>query len=169
MRKRKVWIPETWRPRPYQRPLTDYLIGGGRRADVVAHRRWGKDEVALHWTAWSIVDDVGVYWHLLPELGQGRRAIWDAVNPHTGEKRIDEAFPKTMRRRTLDGEMKIEFDNGSVWQVLGSDSYDALVGAPPRGVVFSEWALARPDAWTYLRPILAENGGSKGWSSRSRT
>jgi hypothetical protein len=26
-------------------------------------------------------------------------------------------------------------------------------------VVFSEWALARPQAWTYLRPILAENDG----------
>lgn len=159
MRRRSVEIPEVWRPRPYQQPLIDYLKTGGKRADVAAHRRWGKDEVALHWAAWSIVEDVGVYWHLLPELGQGRRAIWDAVNPHSGRKRIDEAFPHEMRRRTLDGEMKIEFENGSVWQVLGSDSYDALVGAPPRGVVFSEWALARPDAWTYLRPILAENGG----------
>jgi len=27
------------------------------------------------------------------------------------------------------------------------------------GVVFSEWALAKPAAWTYLRPILAESGG----------
>lgn len=27
------------------------------------------------------------------------------------------------------------------------------------GVVFSEWALAKPDAWHFIRPILAENGG----------
>jgi phage terminase large subunit len=26
-------------------------------------------------------------------------------------------------------------------------------------VVFSEWALAKPDAWSYIRPILAENDG----------
>ena len=26
----------------------------------------------------------GGYWHLLPEASQGRKAIWDAVNPHTG-------------------------------------------------------------------------------------
>jgi phage terminase large subunit len=55
--------------------------------------------------------------------------------------------------------MFIEFDNGSTWQVVGSDNYNSLVGSPPVGVVFSEWALAKPDAWTYMRPILAENGG----------
>jgi phage terminase large subunit len=28
-----------WRPRPYQRPLWDYLERGGRRAVAVWHRR----------------------------------------------------------------------------------------------------------------------------------
>ena len=40
-------IPRTWTPRPYQLDLWRYLQGGGLRADVAAHRRWGKDEVAL--------------------------------------------------------------------------------------------------------------------------
>jgi phage terminase large subunit len=48
---------------------------------------------------------------------------------------------------------------GSTWQVVGSDNYHSLVGSPPIGVVFSEWALAKPEAWSYIRPILAENGG----------
>lgn len=136
-----------------------YLQAGGRRADVVAHRRWGKDEVALNWTATQVVRHPGTYWHLLPEASQGRKAIWDAVNPHTGIRRIDEAFPRAFRRKAVDDEMKIEFLNGAVWQVVGSDNYDRLVGASPRGVVFSEWALAKPDCWTYIRPILAENDG----------
>jgi hypothetical protein len=55
--------------------------------------------------------------------------------------------------------MMIKFKNGSTWQVIGSDNYNSLVGSPPAGVVFSEWALANPAAWGYLRPILAENGG----------
>jgi hypothetical protein len=156
---RKLLVPAVWGPRDYQEPLWRYLIGGGKRADVAAHRRWGKDDVALHWTASAAMEKPGVYWHLLPEAGQARKAIWDAVNPHTGRKRIDEAFPKAIRARTRDHEMQIELTSGSVWQVLGSDNYDSLVGAPPVGVVFSEWALAKPDAWTYLRPILAENDG----------
>ncbi len=55
--------------------------------------------------------------------------------------------------------MFIRFKNGSTWQVVGSDSYNSLVGSPPVGLVFSEWALADPSAWAYLRPILLENGG----------
>jgi hypothetical protein len=148
-----------WEPRLYQLPLLEYLQAGGTRADVVAHRRWGMDEVALNWAAAAAAQRPGVYWHLLPEAAQGRKAIWDAVNPHTGKKRIDEAFPRHMRARRHQSEMKLELANGSVWQVAGSDNYNSLVGSPPAGVVFSEWALAKPDAWTYIRPILAENGG----------
>ena len=152
-------LPSRWTPREYQKPLMQYLEYGGLRADVAAHRRWGKDEVALHWTATQIVQRAGVYWHLLPEASQGRKAIWDAVNPHTGRRRIDEAFPPEIRERTRDSEMAIHFRNGAVWQVAGSDNYNSLVGSPPVGVVFSEWALAKPDAWDFIRPILAENGG----------
>lgn len=152
-------LPLTWRPRGYQAQVWHALRRGALRVDVAAHRRWGKDELALHWAAASAAAQAGTYWHLLPEAAQAKKAIWDAVNPHTGLRRIDEAFPEELRRKVWDSEMKIELINGSIWQVAGSDNYDSLVGASPRGVVFSEWALARPDAWTYIRPILAENGG----------
>ena len=55
--------------------------------------------------------------------------------------------------------MFIRFKNGSTWALVGSDNYDSLVGTPPVGIVFSEFALANPNAWGYLRPILANNGG----------
>lgn len=154
-----VDLPNGWAPRPYQEGLWDYLSGGGKRAAVVAHRRWGKDDVALHNAACAAMERPGNYWHCLPEYGQGRKAIWTAVNPHTGKKRIDEAYPLEIRRKTRDDEMLIEFLNGSTWQVIGSDTYDRLVGAPPAGITFSEYALADPAAWDYFRPILAENGG----------
>jgi phage terminase large subunit len=155
----RIILPTVWRPRPYQDPLWKYLETGGLRADVAAHRRWGKDEVALNWTAVAAMQRPGTYWHLLPEASQGRKAIWDAINPHTGRRRVDEAFPKSIRTTTRDGDMTLKLEGGSTWQVVGSDNYDSLVGSPPVGVVFSEWALAKPDCWTYLRPILAENGG----------
>jgi phage terminase large subunit len=155
----RLRLPVEWEPRGYQVDLWDYLLDGGTRADVVAHRRWGKDEVALHWAALAAAERPGGYWHLLPEAAQGRKAIWDAVNPHTGRRRIEEAFPREIRARRFNGEMKLELTNGSTWQVAGSDNYDSLMGASPAGVVFSEWSLAKPDAWNFIRPILAENGG----------
>jgi hypothetical protein len=107
---------------------------------------------------------------MLPEAAQARKAIWDAINPHTGKRRIDEAFPKELRESTREQDMFIRFKIGSTWQVVGSDNYDSLVGSPPIGVVFSEWSLAKPNAWTYLRPILAENGGWAVfiWTPRGR-
>ena len=158
-RGRKFRLPSKWRPRDYQKALIHHLEYGGKRADVVAHRRWGKDEAALHWASIAANQRAGTYWHLLPQASQGRKAIWDAVNPHTGKRRIDEAFPRRMRARTRDDEMMIHLGNGSTWQVVGSDNYDSLVGSPPIGVVFSEWSLAKPQAWDFLRPILAENDG----------
>lgn len=148
-----------WHPRDYQLPLWDYMENGGKRAVAVWHRRSGKDEVALHWTATAAMQRVGTYWHLLPQANQARRAIWEANNPHTGLRRIDECFPRTIRARESANEMMIRFTNGSSWQVVGSDSYDALVGAPPIGIVFSEWALSDPRAWGFMRPILLENNG----------
>ena len=154
-----VRLPNNWAPRSYQRELWAYLEEGGTRADVAAHRRWGKDDVSLNRAAVAAFERVGTYWHMLPEAAQARKAIWDAINPHTGKRRIDEAFPKELIETRREQDMLIRFKNGSTWQVVGSDNYNSLVGSPPVGVVFSEWSLAKPDAWTYLRPILAENGG----------
>ena len=113
----------------------------------------------MRWASVAAFEAVGNYWHMLPEAAQARKAIWDAVNPHTGRKRIDEAFPMELRRTTRQQEMMIEFVNGSTWQLVGSDNFNSLVGSTPRGVVFSEWAIANPSAWAFVRPILLENGG----------
>jgi hypothetical protein len=96
---------------------------------------------------------------MLPEASQARKAIWDAINPHTGKRRIDEAFPPEIRETTRENEMLIRLKCGSTWQVVGSDNYNSLVGSPPVGVVFSEYSIANPAAWAYIRPILRENGG----------
>ncbi|WP_141339709.1 hypothetical protein [Bradyrhizobium sp. USDA 3458] len=139
--------------------MWDYLEKGGRRAIEIAHRRWGKDDVVLHRTAIAAHERVATYWHALPEYTQARKAIWNAVNPHTGIRRIDEAFPRELREKTVDDEMFIRFKNGSTWQVIGSDRYNGLVGAGVAGVVFSEWALCNPSAWGYIRPMMEENNG----------
>ena len=156
----KIPLPHNgWKPRAHQRDLWRYLEKGGKRAMVVWHRRAGKDEVCLHHAALSLATRPGNYWHCLPEFLQGRKAIWTAINAHTGKRRIDEVFPHALRENTNDNEMFIRFKNGSTWQIIGSDRYDATLGAGVAGITYSEWALANPSAWGYHRPMLAENDG----------
>jgi hypothetical protein len=95
---------------------------------------------------------------MLPTVVQGRKVIWNGIDYH-GRRIIDQVFPDEIRKRTNNNEMLIELVNGSMWQVAGSDNYNSLVGSNPVGVVFSEWSLADPSAWNYIRPILLENGG----------
>jgi hypothetical protein len=148
-----------WTPRKYQEAAWNFLRSGGKRAYLVWHRRAGKDDVCLRHTLQALQERPGGYWYLLPQQEQARKAIWRAVDPHKGKRRIDISFPPALREKTLDQEMLIQFKNGSTWQVLGSDNYNALVGSPPVGIVFSEWPLSDPQAWSYLAPILEENGG----------
>ncbi|WP_434733753.1 hypothetical protein NL154_05645 [Rhizobium sp. YTUHZ044] len=150
------------RIRWYQRPLHEYMLSTpGARAIEIAHRRWGKDEVALDVTCKLAHQRIGSYWHCLPEYAQARKALWTAVNAHTGKRRIDEAFPPEIRESTNDQEMFIRLKCGSTWQMIGSDRFDATVGAGVAGITYSEWALGNPSAWAYHRPMLEENGG---WS-----
>lgn len=154
-----ITLPNNWRPRYYQECLWNYLEAGGLRGLAVAHRRWGKDDLALNWTAVAAHQRVGTYWHLLPEYAQGRKAIWDAIDEERGARRIDLAFPEALRAKTDEQQMFIRFKCGSTCQVIGSDNYNAVVGSPPVGIVFSEWPLAQKAAWAYLSPILEKNGG----------
>lgn len=148
-----------WKPRDYQRDAWHYLSNGGKRFFGVWHRRAGKDDLLLRSTANAAFERVGSYWHCLPEYAQARKALWTAVNPHTGKRRVDEAIPPELRATTNEQEMFIRLVNGSTWQLVGSDRYNSLVGAGIAGVTFSEWALCNPSAWGYIRPMLQENDG----------
>ena len=148
------------RVRWYQRPFHEYLINTpAARAIEIAHRRWGKDEISLNVTCELAHRRPGSYWHCLPEYEQARKALWTAVNPHTGKRRIDEAFPPEIRESKDEQQMFIRLKCGSTWQLIGSDRYNSLVGAGICGVVFSEWALANPSSWGYIRPMIEENAG----------
>ncbi len=154
----EILLPNNWEPRFYQRPVLEYFDGGGKRAVSVWHRRAGKDSAALNYTAKAMHERVGSYWHVFPEQKQARKAIWNGIDKQ-GRRIIDQAFPKALRKRTLEQEMLIEFKNGSIWQLIGSNNYDSLVGTNPVGVIMSEYAISDPESWEYIRPILTENGG----------
>jgi phage terminase large subunit len=149
-----------FRVRPYQKAFHQaWVTGTSDRLIEIAHRRWGKDEIALNVTRTKALDRPASYWHCLPLYEQGRKALWTAVNPRSGKRRIDEAFPPEIVASRDEQAMFLRLVNGATWQIIGSDRYDSLVGAGVAGVVFSEWALANPSAWGYIRPMVEENGG----------
>lgn len=154
-------LPHDWEARPYQKPLFQYMLKGGmrkKRANMIWHRRAGKDSVCLQIGAIATQERVGTYWHMLPTLQQARRVIWDGIDK-LGRRMIYQAFPKELIASVNNSEMKIVFKNGSIWQCVGSDNYDSLVGTNPVGLIMSEYSIADPQAWEYLRPILLENDG----------
>jgi phage terminase large subunit len=145
--------------RPYQRELIDYFRNGGRNAYGVWHRRAGKDRTATFIESELACKRVGLYWHALPEYQHARRVIWDNITGD-GQKLIDINFPAGMVRRRHEQDMKIELINGSIWQLVGADNFNALVGSNPVHVTFSEFALMHPKAREFIRPILTENNGT---------
>lgn len=157
-----ISLPHLWKARHYQQDLFRYMLAGGsmerKRAACVWHRRCGKDSFSLQLGAIGSQERVGTYWHMLPTLNQARKVVWDGIDKD-GRRMIDQAFPKEMRKSINNSDMKIEFKNGSIWQCVGSDNYDSLVGTNPIGVVMSEYSVADPRAWDFIRPILSENGG----------
>ena len=105
-------------------------------------------------------ENVGNYYYTFPTYSQGKKALWEGRGKD-GVSYLDH-FPKALLDgKPNDTEMKIKYKNGSLFQVVGVEDVDRIVGTNPRGIVFSEYSLQNPKAWEYMRPILAEN---KGWA-----
>ena len=153
----KLRVPVDWRPRPYQLPLWKFLEDGGKRAVCVWHRRAGKDLCSINWAVVSALQRPGLYWHLFPTYNQGRKIAWDGMTKD-GRAFLNH-FPEELIQGKNNTEMRLTLKNGSIFQVVGTDNVDRLIGANPVGVIFSEYSVQDPRAWDYIRPILAENDG----------
>lgn len=150
-------LPYKFVARTYQKPVIDALNEGRKRAVCVWHRRSGKDKTFVNYMATKMYERIGAYFYFFPTYAQGKKILWDGRD-RAGFKFTDH-FPKGARKGTNKQEMKIEMKNGSIFQVIGTDKIDAIVGSNPLGCVFTEYALQNPASWDFIRPILAENGG----------
>jgi len=147
-----------FKPRKYQIPLLKALDSGIRRAICVWHRRSGKDLTAWNHTIAEALQVKGVYYYFLPTYAQGKKVIWESIDPKTGISFLD-YIPRELIVQKYETELKVELKNGSLIQIVGSDNIDRIVGTNPIGCVFSEYALMKPNVWDYIRPILKVNGG----------
>jgi len=153
-----IVVPHNYKPRPYQLPILQAIDAGVNRLVWVAHRRSGKDKTCVNLVAKKMLERVGTYYYIFPTYNQGRKILWDGIDKD-GNKFMSHFPAELIDGKPNDADMKLKFKNGSLFQVIGSDNVDSIVGTNPVGVVFSEYSLQDPTAWGFVRPILAENGG----------
>lgn len=139
-------------------PLLRAMDKGYKRAVQVWHRRSGKEKTCLNIVAKKMIERVGSYYYVFPELTQGRKILWDGADKD-GFRFIDHFPRELLSGKPNDTEMKLRYRNGSMFQIVGSDRYNSVMGTNPIGMVLSEYSLQDPACWGYFRPILAENDG----------
>jgi len=67
-------------------------------------------------------------------------------------------LPESLVVRTNESELYVEFTNGSILSIHGSDKPDSLRGVDFSGVVMDEFALIKPMVWEeIIRPIIAQS------------
>lgn len=159
-------IQSKFYPRPYQLPILKALDGGKKRLVWCAHRRCGKDVTVLNWCITQLIKGPCTCFYILPTYSQAKKIIWDSLN--NDGMRVLDYFPSEMITQKNGQEMKIRLGNGSLFQLIGSENIDSLMGTNPKIVVFSEYALQNPSAWHYISPILKVNGGTAIFISTPR-
>jgi len=155
--KKQIPIPYNFTPRSYQDPFFVAMNTGFKRAVLIWHRRAGKDVTALNYTIEQMLERVGTYYYFFPTYAQGKKVLWKGLRGD-GFKFMDH-FPEELVVDRNEADLSVELYNGSRFQIVGTDNYDAIMGTNPIGAVFSEYALQDPRAWDLIRPILRENGG----------
>ena len=146
-----------FQPRPYQINILRAFDNGIRRLVKIWHRRSGKDLTDLNIMIVEMVQNPGNYYYFFPTYQQAKKVIWEGKTKD-GTPFLD-YFPKELIENKNDTELKIKLTTGSLFQLIGTDNIDSIVGTNPIGCVFAEYSLQNPKAWDYIRPILAENGG----------
>ena len=152
-------LPYDLELREYQTDVWDFFMQDkeGLRGLTVWPRRNGKDLIALNILIAKAIQRVGLYLYLGPLHTQTRQIVW-LGGTNEGRKFLDYIPPKLIKAKR-NSVMEIELINGSLIKVVGSDQYDSLMGLNCVGAVFTEYSLQRPEAWDYIRPMMAENGG----------
>jgi len=152
-------LPYDLELREYQKPVWDYMMQDkpGLRGITIWPRRNGKDLIALNILIAKAVQRPGLYLYIGPLHTQTRQIVW-LGGTNEGRKFLD-YFPPQIVTKKRNSVMEIDLFNGSMIKVVGSDQYDSLMGLNAMGAIFTEYSLQRPEAWQYIRPMMAANGG----------
>ena len=142
-----------YNPRKIQLEIHE-LISTHRFSVIVAHRRLGKTVCMINQLIKAALCDTsktGRYGYVAPFRSQAKSIAWDYV------KEFTQPVPG---RVVNEGELAVDFPNGSRIRLFGADNPDAIRGLYFDGVVLDEVADMRPEVWgAIIRPALADRNG----------
>jgi phage terminase large subunit len=139
--------------------LQAFDSGAYDRFVLVWHRRAGKDITCFNLVPRFALQKPRIITYVFPTLKMGREILWEGMD-NDGHRFIDYFVPKEiLSGKPNDTSMKMDFINGSIFRVGGSDNPDSLRGGNSSLFIFSEWSEHDPYAWTVVRPIVKANGG----------
>lgn len=135
---------------PKQREVLEYPA---RFKTLCCGRRWGKSRLAAYILIISALTiPSSVYYLVSPQFPQ-TKIIWRMLKKY---------IPKESISRIMEGELYIEFKNGSLIFAKSGDNPDSLRGEGLWGVVLDEAAMLKPEVWhEAIRPALADH---EGWA-----
>ena len=135
---------------PKQREVLEH---SARFKTLCCGRRWGKSRLAAYILIISALSTPNsVYYLVSPQFPQ-TKIIWRMLKKY---------IPKESISRIMEGELYIEFKNGSLIFAKSGDNPDSLRGEGLWGVVLDEAAMLKPEVWhEAVRPALADH---QGWA-----
>ncbi|MBQ9200686.1 MAG: terminase family protein [Lachnospiraceae bacterium] len=146
-----VQIP--YKPRPPQ-PEIHKIMDENRFSVIVAHRRLGKTVCTINQLIKKAVLDTsgnGRYGYVAPYRNQAKSIAWDYL------KYFSAAIPDY---KINEGELAVDFFNGSRIRLFGADNADAMRGLYFDGIILDEVADMRPEVWgEIVRPALSDRNG----------
>lgn len=143
-------------PYHYQRELLD-AVYQGKNANIVIHRRAGKDLTCLQLWLMRGLMRVGTHIYLFPLQKQAREVIWQGMD-FNGFPFI-KYIPEALIEDKNEARMTITLYNGSRLVLAGSNNFNSHMGTNPVTIINSEYSLHNPLARQYMNPILIQNGG----------
>jgi len=138
--------------RPYQARVDNFIRHGGQFVYSVWHRKSGKDAGMLHTELKQMLREPGSYFHFFPTTKAAKDALIKGVNPHTRLNCIEEVFPTELIDSFNKTELTLQLKRsvgGANITFGGFENYDSLVGANPKGIVMSEFAVSNKASLAY--------------------
>lgn len=114
---------------------------------VICGRRFGKSYLAITWLIHNAMTNGGVNYYVAPSYVMAKQIAWRLLKQLAGEH----AAHKN------ESELFIEFKNGGIVQLKGSDNRDSLRGVSLSSCVLDEFCFMTEEVWTeVIRPATSD-------------